>query len=240
MSVLNVLNHFDVWNAVPLDGDASYEEIAAKVKLPVEAIARVLDHAVTLRLFALVDPTSPAPRVKHTSRTAPMVRDPDTMSLIATTLDSNGPPVLALARALDKWAVGQDALPKDTGKLAFNLAYSGGLWGKYDTLWDLIENDGEGERKGWRQAEMVGTMRFVKKTLDLDDILVKATDWANPAGAHVVDVSTTPEHHHPRHHLPSFTLLFLFPTVFLFSRPSFFFFSFWLDTAMHYTALRYL
>lgn len=186
---MNVLNHFNIWNAVPLDGDASYEEIAKKVNLPHEAIRRIMDHAVTIRLFALVDPTSSEPRVKHTSRTVPMVRDPDTMSLIATTLDSNGPPVLALARALDKWAVGQEEFPKDTGKLAFNLAYSGGLWGKYDTLWDLIENDGEGDRKGWRQAEMVGTMRFVKNTLDLDNVLVKATDWATPAGAHIVDVS---------------------------------------------------
>lgn len=190
---MNILNHFNIWNAVPLDGDASYEEIAAKVRLPVDAISRILDHAVTLRLFAHVDPTSPT-RVRHTSRTAPMVRDPDSMSVIATTLDSNGPPVLALARALDKWAVGEEKLPTETGKLGFNMAYSGGLWGKYDTLWDLIENDGEGERKGWRQGEMVGTMRFVKKTLDLDAVLVKATDWAEPAGAHIVDVGGSAGH----------------------------------------------
>jgi hypothetical protein len=106
-----------------------------------------------------------------------------------TLLDSNGPPLLVLSRALDEWARGKDEFPKEIGKLAFNVTYSGGMMGKYDTLWDMIEEDGVGDRKGWRQGEMVEAMRWLKDQLDLEKTISALTDWNDPPNAHLVDVS---------------------------------------------------
>jgi hypothetical protein len=48
---LNVLNQFDFWAAVPLTGEASYDEIAKHVQLPVDVVSRILDHAITMRFI---------------------------------------------------------------------------------------------------------------------------------------------------------------------------------------------
>ena len=33
-ATLNILNYFNFWDAIPLDGDASFAEIAKAVRLP--------------------------------------------------------------------------------------------------------------------------------------------------------------------------------------------------------------
>lgn len=105
-------------------------------------------------------------------------------------LDTYGPAVTVLARALDKWSRGKDSIELELGKLPFNYAYSGGLLGKYDSVYDLVEEEGEGDKKGWRQGEMVKAMRFLKSQLDFKEtMLFSLTNWNEPANAHVVDVS---------------------------------------------------
>lgn len=64
-SCLNILNQFEFWTAVPVDGEASFEKIAQKVQLPLEVVSRVLDHAITMRFFTKPSPT--ATSVRHTS-----------------------------------------------------------------------------------------------------------------------------------------------------------------------------
>ncbi|KLU81090.1 sterigmatocystin 8-O-methyltransferase, partial [Magnaporthiopsis poae ATCC 64411] len=54
-AVLNILNCFDFWSAVPLNGTSSPAEIARHTGLPSEVVERVLDHATTLRLFAYTE-----------------------------------------------------------------------------------------------------------------------------------------------------------------------------------------
>ncbi|KAI9148322.1 O-methyltransferase lcsG [Paramyrothecium foliicola] len=193
-TTLNVLNHFNFWDAVPIEGDVSLDQIAEKVNLPIEVVRRILDHALAIRYFARVDPALKASRIKHNSRSIAIARDRGLRANIATTLDSGGPPTIALSRALEKFSYGEPELPKETGSLAFNYAYSGGMLGKYDSLWDLIEGDGEGEKKGWRQKEMVALMKHTKEELKTNESLLALTDWNTPENALVVDIGGSGGH----------------------------------------------
>lgn len=190
-STLNILNYFDFWHAVPPGDDgATYQEIAAKVNLPVDAVRRVLENSIANRIFDKLDHTAAEPRIKHNSHSAVLLNDENLAGDVFCMLDTYGPAVTVLARALDKWSRGKDSIELAMGKLPFNYAYSGGLLGKYDSVYDLVEEEGEGDKKGWRQGEMVKAMRFLKSQLDFrETMLFSLTDWNEPANAHVVDVS---------------------------------------------------
>lgn len=193
VSTFNILNYFDFWNAFPLDGDASVDDLAEKTKLPRDVVRRVLNHATAIRFFDKVNPVAADYRIRHNSHSAVMARNPNLCGEVTNMLDTFGPPILLLARALEKWSVGQESIPLEIGKLPFNYAYSGGLSGKHDTVWDFVEADGEGDRKGWRQGEMVKAMRWLKDQLDYKvTVLYKMTDWNQPANAHLVDVCILP------------------------------------------------
>ena len=160
------------------------------MNLPYDVVRRVLDHATANRFFDKVDPAAPESRIKHNSHSACLAREPDLCGELTNMLDTYGPPIVTLASALSKWSVGQKEMPLEMGKLPFNFAYSGGHLGKYDTVWDLVEEDGEGEHKGWRQAEMVKAMKWLKSQLDLKDTaLFHLTDFNKPENGHLVDVS---------------------------------------------------
>ena len=184
---LNILNQFDFWGAVPVDGEATFEEIARYTKLPLEVVSRVIDHAVTMRFFAKDSPA--ATSVKHTSRSAALAKDPGLSALVQTVLDETGPPMLLLPEALRRYSQGKAEPSKDIKETAFRLCHSGGAWGDYDNSWDFIENDGEGEKKGWRQRNFVKFMAYIKDLFHTENIILNAVDWEAAGEATVVDVS---------------------------------------------------
>lgn len=186
-----MINYFDIPAAIPLDGDASYEEIGKAVKLPEEVIRRVLEHAVTLRIFAKVDPASMQSRIKHTSKSAVLLKNKGLRAIVNTNLGNSSAATCTLTRALEKYSRGQEKLERDLNKTAFSLVYSGGKLGTYTDMWDFIEKDGEGETKGagWRQKEMVESMKSIKESLGLEELLKQLTDWSGAGKAKIVDVS---------------------------------------------------
>jgi hypothetical protein len=197
-SCLNILNQFDFWNAVPVDGEASFEEIAEKIELPVEVVSRVLDHAVTMRFFTKASPAATC--VRHTSRSAALAKDPGLIALVQTVLDETGPPMMVLPEALRKYSQGKKEMTRNMDETAFRLCHSGGVWGDFKNSWEFIENDGvkEGEvgwekkSKGWRQRNFVKFMAYIKDLFKTEDIMLNALDWAAAGNATVVDVSHPP------------------------------------------------
>jgi hypothetical protein len=193
-SCLNVLNQFDFWNAVPLAGEASFEEVAKHVQLPVDVVSRVLEHAVTMRFFAKSSPI--ATSVRHTSRSAALAKDAGLAAFVQVVIQT-GPPMLVLPEALRKYSQGKPELTKDMKETAFKLCHSGGVYGNFENSWDHIENDGvaEGEvgydkySKGWRQRNFVKFMAYIKDLFKTEDIVYNAVDWANAGDITVVDVS---------------------------------------------------
>ncbi|CAN9235853.1 unnamed protein product [Alternaria alternata] len=167
---LNVLNQFDFWGAVPVDGEATFEDIARHTKLPLEVVSRVIDHAVTMRFFHKPSPTSAS--VKHSSRSAALAKDSGLSALVQMVLDETGPPMFLLPEALRRFSQGKPEISKDIKETAFRLCHSGGeAWGDYETSWEFIENDGEGEKKGWRQRNFVKFMAYIKDLFHTENML---------------------------------------------------------------------
>lgn len=170
-----------------MDGTATHEQIAKHTSLPVEVVQRTLDHAVTMRYFARPEPTSTS--VKHTSRSAALAKDAGLKALVQMVLDETSPPMMLLPEALRRFAVGKGEISKVQRETAFSLCHSGGIWGEYDNTWDFIENEGEGEKKGWRQRNFIKFMAYIKDLFKTESIVLDAIDWKAAGDATVVDVS---------------------------------------------------
>lgn len=205
-ATLNVLNHFDFWSAVPLGessttssssspslssapASAEFEEIARKTNLPVSICERLIRHAITLRIFSL---TSDGKRVQHTSRSAAIARSKGLRALVSTILDDAGPPMSILPEALRQFTAGKSTASQDPDETAFAVLHKhGGPYGAaFRTSWDLLENEGEGDRKGWRQRNFATFMRYVNDIFQFDAIIENGLDWKAAGSVRVIDVSS--------------------------------------------------
>ncbi|KAI1129961.1 sterigmatocystin 8-O-methyltransferase [Nemania abortiva] len=184
---LNVLNHFNFWSAVPLEGSASYSEIAERVSLPQDVVTRTIQHAITLRLFDEAEGDSS--RIRHTSRSAALARQQGLQALVSSVLDITGPPMMAMPKALEKYSKGKSELTQDMSETAFALFHSTGPFGKkHVNSWDYLDNDGEGDRRGWRQQKFVDFMKYINEIFHLDSVILNAYDWEAAGTATVLDV----------------------------------------------------
>lgn len=109
---------------------------------------------------------------------------------MSTVLDDAGAPMMVLNTALEKYSLNRKELSTDMGDTAFALFHEGETFGKFANSWEFIENDGEGERKGWRQKNFVRFMDYIKEIFGLERTMLEVYDWAGAGeGVRVVDVS---------------------------------------------------
>lgn len=187
---LNTLNQFDFWSAVPVDGTRSYEEIAKHVNLPLDVVQRFIKHGTTLRLFAETEPGSADTKVRHTSRSAALAQNPGLKALVVVTLETVGGPMMVMHEALEKYSRGKTELPNTVEETAFALLHKSGTFGGvFQNSWQQLEEDGEGEKKGWRQRNFVTFMNYVKDIFGLEGVIADAHDWKAAGNISVVDVS---------------------------------------------------
>ena len=111
--------------------------------------------------------------------------------MVSTVIDDAGPPMTVMNQQLRKYSLGKKELTRDMDKTAFALLQSGELTKGWKTSWELLEEDGEGERKGWRQRNFVDFMAYIKEIFRLEDVIKGAYDWKNAGNAKVIDVSAT-------------------------------------------------
>ncbi|KAM3439948.1 hypothetical protein MY4824_002455 [Beauveria thailandica] len=194
MMALNLMNHFDFWSAVPLEGSASVSDIAKHTNLPEEVAQRVVEHGLTLRLFSPEGDYRVTGRVQHSCRSAALVKSTGLRALVSTVIDDAGAPMLAINKALELHARGQPALSKDMTKTAFALHQKGATIGNYTTSWEYIENDGEGDRKGWRQRNFVEFMRYLKEIFRLEAVLESSFNWKALGKSTIVDIGGSGGH----------------------------------------------
>lgn len=186
---LNVLNHFNFWAAVPLDGSATYLQIAQHTRLPLDVAYRILQHAVTLRIFAEVTPGSPTSSIVHTSRSAAAAKSEGLQALVAAVIDDSGASTMVLNQALERYSSGKEELSTNMDETSFALLHKDSPNGKFANSWDYLENDGEGEKKGWRQRNFIKFMAFIKEIFQLEKTMLSLYDWEQAGSAKVVDVS---------------------------------------------------
>ena len=193
VAALIILNHFDFWSAVPLTGSTTTAEIATETKLPAEVVQRVLDHAKTLRIFA---DGADSTHTRHTSRSAALAKSPGLRALVSTILDDAGPPMTVMQQALEMYSLGKETLSDDMSKTAFNVFHGG----KYANSWEFMENDGEGEKKGWRSRKFTTFMLYLKDIFRLEEIVDGSYGWEKAGDLSIVDVSLPSPP--PQRHVP--------------------------------------
>lgn len=186
-ATLNILNYFDFWAAVPLEGAATYADIANKTRLPEDVVHRVLQHALNLRIFCETS-DSPA-KIQHNARSAALAKSSGLQALASGILDDAGAPMMVMHEALHRYTRDKPALTQNMDESAFSLLHKSGIYGSYNSSWQFIENDGAGDQKGWRQRKFVEFMKYIKGLFHLDQIVLGAQDWAAVGKATVVDVS---------------------------------------------------
>ncbi|KAF1992568.1 S-adenosyl-L-methionine-dependent methyltransferase [Aulographum hederae CBS 113979] len=102
---LHVIYHFRIPQAVPMDGQISFAELAAKVKVDETQLIRILRHGMSIHLFH--EPTRG--QVAHTADTALLVTDHTLFDLVGTLLEDLRPAGLAFPTAMEKWPGSQEA-----------------------------------------------------------------------------------------------------------------------------------
>ena len=180
-----------------MDGSASYAEVAQRTRLPQDVVYRVLQHATTLRLFAETEPGKSSSRIQHTSRSAALAKQAGLRALVSSVLDISSAPMMVLNEALERYSLDKPKLTQEMGETSFALLHGGGggagngYTGKiHKNSWDFLENDGEGDKRGWRQKTFVEFMTYIKEIFQLEGIVLDALDWKEKGSAKLVDVST--------------------------------------------------
>ncbi|KAF2737468.1 S-adenosyl-L-methionine-dependent methyltransferase [Polyplosphaeria fusca] len=196
MAALNIMNHFNFWNAVPASGSASIADIAKHTALPEEVVQRVIEHGTTLRYFAYTDNAAPSKSpIQHTSRSAALAKSPGLRALVASCIQDIMPPMAIMPEALERYSLGKPKTTKEMSETAFAMAHSGGeVFGNFANVWDYLENDGQGEKKGWRQRNFNAWMTYIKEIFGTKDVLLNAFDWKAAGEATVADIGGSGGH----------------------------------------------
>lgn len=175
---------FKIPHLIPLDGEMSYADIAAKVGFPEYRVHRILRHAMTSRIFRESRPGY----VAHTGPSAAFLKNPVLNDWVSFNLDEVWPADTKLSEALRKFGDSQE--PADS---AIGLAYN---FPPGKTYWDFVANDGDGGYKGWRQKRFAQGMKFrAAENPQAPHHLHTAFDWASLGNGTVVDVSTCFDDH---------------------------------------------
>jgi hypothetical protein len=185
--VINVLNQFDFFSAVPVNGSASYTEISRAVQLPESTVRRILRHAMTMRLFSESPPGSG--QVVHSAATAHVVKHPLVRSWIAHNMEEVEPACGKLPEALKKFSMGKLEATEEVDETPFGLSHLDEK-GKPMTFWQFIQSDGQGDNKGYREPRFAEAMQIASRASNPNSETVgQGFDWADLGKATVVDVS---------------------------------------------------
>ncbi|KAH8885611.1 O-methyltransferase [Thozetella sp. PMI_491] len=189
----DVLNHFNFWDAVPVDGSASYAEIAKATRLPEQIVRRFLRNAIASFIFAEEAPNSD--RVVHTLASAQVARNPQLRSLIAHCAQDVRPAAVHGVEALEKWFVDTEELTEDRAHSAFPLATDYGKQRGTDQ-WTFLENyERPGQPKGFRAKQFAEAMQALgdNSALAVEPVLAQF-DWESLGNGTVVDIGGSAGH----------------------------------------------
>ncbi|KAH7208524.1 O-methyltransferase-domain-containing protein [Fusarium oxysporum] len=192
-TVIDVLNHFDIWNAVPVGGSASYSEIATKVSLPESLVRRVLKYAITIRYFAR-DP-SDKDRVVHTSLSAVPAKQYLIRSWFRHHFDEARVAGVHFAESFEKFSAGKDKPSEEPIESPFSLANVDKLKTP-ESFWDYLNREAEGKPKGWRATNFAESMQAASSAsaIRAEDLLKIGYDWAQLGDVTLVDVGDSSGH----------------------------------------------
>ncbi|PYI11096.1 O-methyltransferase [Aspergillus sclerotiicarbonarius CBS 121057] len=176
----DVLNNFNFWDAVPLDGSASYADIAKSTQLPEQIVRRFLRLVFTVFVFCEEEPG--LDRVVHTAASSHMARSP--LARAAVGVD-----------ALKKWFVGHEEPPEDLETCGMPLATDDGRQRGKD-VWEFLETfERPDQPKGFRAERFAQAMQGLRETSGaMTETALKKFDWDGLNEATVVDLGGSAGH----------------------------------------------
>ncbi len=179
--VLDVMNQFNFWDAVPLNGSATYAEISSKTGLTESMVRRILRHAMTLHIFTETEPGSGV--VIHTSNSIFPVENPKIRSWLGHNLEEIAAACPLLPDVLRKYGETPEAGESATMQLFRPNSP------KDMNVFDFFAIDGEGTKRGWRMRRFGDAMGLMSSQRGAESTpLLAAFDWDALGEATVVDV----------------------------------------------------
>ncbi|KAL8972203.1 MAG: hypothetical protein Q9197_002893 [Variospora fuerteventurae] len=183
---LSVLSHWNIFSAVPLDGEISYADLAAKVGLAEERLRRFIRQAMTNHVFTESRPGF----VAHTATSAVPARIPSFRWFMEHNAEDGGPAYPKVITALEKW--GASDQPAESG---FGLAFGLDAQDGKDSVFRFVAEDGEGEKKGFRMKRIGNAMEGMKGDGAYNvGHAQQGFDWASLGDATVVDLGGSVGH----------------------------------------------
>ena len=178
---LSVLAHYDIFSAVPLESEISYADIASKVKLPENRVRRFIRQAMTNHIFTESRPGF----VTHTATSAIPVKLPALRAFIGHNTEDGGPASVKVIEAMEKWGASEE--PAESG---FGIAWGLNVKDGKDCVFKFVQQDGEGDQKGFRMKRIGQAMESMKGDGAYHvGHVQRGFDWAGLGKATVVDVS---------------------------------------------------
>ncbi|KAF2140298.1 uncharacterized protein K452DRAFT_335379 [Aplosporella prunicola CBS 121167] len=166
---LRAVYHFRIADAVPLEGETSFDHVAAAVSLDRVNVKRIVRHAMTNNLFC-----EPRPGyVAHTAMSRAMLEDPTLKDWVGLCSSDFFPAAARTVDAMEKWPGSQE--PTHAG-----FAYA---WNTDVPMFVEIGKDpARAKRFGRAMASLTGGEGYEV------DYLVNGYPWADLGKATVVDV----------------------------------------------------
>ena len=162
---------------VPLDGSATFAEIAKKCGLSESLTRRFIRHGMANNIFLEKEPG----RVSHSSFTRLMIADPDFEDDIGMHATEVGPATMYVPEALEKWPNSGEG-----NETAYSLAWPMRDGGPSKSLYEFISDKPE------RARRFGASMQFLTKTdaFDIKHLTTGPFSWAelDKPGATLVDI----------------------------------------------------
>ncbi|KPM41238.1 hypothetical protein AK830_g5307 [Neonectria ditissima] len=192
-TIMDVLNQFDFWSAVPLGGSATYGEIASKVNLPENLVRRVLKYAFTIRFFSSA-PDAPE-SVVHTSLSAAPAKQHLLRAWLRHNFEEARPGALHIPESFKKFNSGKETPSEEPLESGFALANVDRL-DKPENFWDYLNREVEGKPKGWRASKFAESMQAAASAsaIKTEDSLEIGYDWSKLGEATIVDIGGSSGH----------------------------------------------
>ncbi|KAI0456386.1 sterigmatocystin 8-O-methyltransferase [Xylaria acuta] len=174
MICFQAITRFGIASMVPENGQASYEEIAQQTCLTEPVLRRVLQAAMTVRMFREPEPGM----VAHT-KISRLLLDPQMNDWLGSHAEEGWPSALKMVSALEKWPKSQE--PNESGfSLANNTSAS---------IYDVLASDPR------RVQRFANFMKISSSSYDYDVVhVIDNYDWGSLGTATVVDVGGSQGH----------------------------------------------
>lgn len=145
-SVLRIIYHFKIYEAIPLSGGSTYPEIAKKVNLPEHRVKSVIRQAALNRIFAEDVPN----HVIHTASSAIFLRNKSMLDWSGHFLEEIFPTSVKMVEAMEQFPASEEP-----GESAFSIAFNTG------SIFKFFDENVD------RQARFFGAMAGVGKSFGL-------------------------------------------------------------------------